>query len=370
MPSPTLRDLSRSRNNNFDFLRFLMACIVIHTHSYVIAGATSSSSVQRLLHLDFGGATLAVDVFFLISGFLISSSFHSSATTLHYLQKRFLRIYPGFFVTLAFCIFVVGPLAGVNLSAYFRTPQTYTYFYPLFFAPLQTLPGAFVDAPWHNMVNSSLWTIRFEVFCYLIPPFLALLGLFRFRMVILILFLTSIVAQNMEMLQLPRQWILVFPWFGDIWELPRFLMFFLAGMTFHAFRDSIRLSPNLLILSIFGFILGFIHPVFKNTVFPIGLTYLIFYIAFTPRIPLQHFGRHGDFSYGMYLYAFPVQQLLVRYIPMARNPLLLTLLAFVVTFCLAFLSWHLVEFPCLKLKNKGPAAAHAPVAEPVAVVAS
>jgi peptidoglycan/LPS O-acetylase OafA/YrhL len=356
MPSPTLQELSRSRSNNFDFLRFAMACLVIHTHSYAITGTTYPTRLQTLLHLDFGGAPLAVNVFFLISGFLISSSFNSSATTLHYLQKRFLRIYPGFFVALAFCVFAVGPLSGVDLSTYFRNPQTYKYFFPLFFAPLQPLPGAFAGAPWPDMVNSSLWTIRFEIFCYLLPPLLALLGIFRYRSAILALFLTAIVAQNVEVHQIPNQWTLFFPWFGNVWELPRFLMYFLAGMTFYAWRDRIRLSPILLLLSIPGFCIGMVHPDLKNTIFPISLTYLIFYIAFTPRIPLQHFGRHGDFSYGMYLYAFPVQQLLVRHVPIARNPLLLTPIAFVATFSLAFLSWHLVEHPCLKLKNKGRAA--------------
>src|SRR5216117_1311503 len=114
MPTPTLRDVSQTRYNNFDFLRFAMACIVIHTHSYVLAGVAYTGNLQRLKHLDFGGASMAVNVFFLISGFLIASSFQNSASALHYLKKRMLRIYPGFAASLAFCIFIVGPLAGVQ----------------------------------------------------------------------------------------------------------------------------------------------------------------------------------------------------------------------------------------------------------------
>src|SRR5436190_13402465 len=123
MPSPTFRDVSQTRYNNFDFLRFAMACVVIHTHSFTMTATSYPSQLQRILHGDVGGATMAVNVFFLVSGFLISSSFDNSATTLHYLKKRMLRIYPGFFAALAFAVFIVGPLAGVQLRTYFFDPQ-------------------------------------------------------------------------------------------------------------------------------------------------------------------------------------------------------------------------------------------------------
>jgi len=368
MQSPSLRELSRSRTNNFDFLRFLMACIVIYTHSFRISGALYSSGKQRLLHGDFGGATLAVDVFFLISGFLISSSFQNSATTLHYLQKRLLRIYPGFIAALAFCVFIVGPLAGVDRHTYFTSRGTYAFFLPILWAPLQVLPGAFSAAHWESAVNSSLWTIRFELFCYFLPPLLGLFGLFRPRGVILALFIAAICAHNLEAHQLPFQWKMFLPWFGDVWELPRFMMYFLAGMTYFAWRDHIRLTLPALALASAGALIGFATPL-KDILLPLALPYLIFYIAFSPRIPFQRFGKHGDFSYGMYLYAFPIQQLLVRYLPLDHKPFVLTFLAGIATFAAAFLSWRLIEKPCLQLKNRGHAAhpsAHEPAPIPAA----
>jgi peptidoglycan/LPS O-acetylase OafA/YrhL len=352
MPRQTLQDLSQTRNNNFDFLRFAMACVVIHTHSYALAGVTYASTRDRLLHGDLGGATMAVNVFFLISGFLISNSFQHSANTLHYLKKRMLRIYPGFAMALAFCVFIVGPLAGVQLASYWTKPETYAFFLPLIGAPIQPLPGAFPDAPWSGITNSSLWTIRFEIFCYLLPPLLGLLGLFRRRLAILVLFIASLVAQNLEVRQIPARWDMFLPWFGNIWELPRFLSFFLAGMTYYAWRDSIPWSRTGLALAVVTSIVAVTTPL-KHTLLPLSLPYLVFYFAFSRSIPLQHFGKRGDFSYGMYLYAFPIQQLLVRNASVARSPLVLTLLAGLATFAAAVLSWKLIEKPCLSLKNRG-----------------
>src|SRR3954468_14197990 len=90
--SRTLESAAAARSNNFDFLRFLMACIVIHTHSYHMVGVTSRSLKQRVATLDLGGAWLAVDVFFIISGFLITNSFLHSRSFTHFAKKRALRI--------------------------------------------------------------------------------------------------------------------------------------------------------------------------------------------------------------------------------------------------------------------------------------
>ncbi len=85
---------------------------------------------------------------------------------------------------------------------------------------------------------------------------------------------------------------------------------------------------------------------------PICGSYILFYLAFTRRLRLQHFAKYGDFSYGLYLYAFPIQQLLVLYFGRHLNILTLFFSAFALAFCLAVMSWHLVEKPCLKFKRR------------------
>lgn len=355
----TLAAAASARSNNFDFLRFLMACIVIHTHSYHMVGILTRGLKQRLTTLDLGGAWIAVDVFFLISGFLITNSFLHSKSLSHFLKKRALRIYPGFIAAILFCILLVGPLGGAladaSLPAYLSNPKTWAFALPLLFAPVQHLPGVFTTVPWTGSVNDSLWTIRFELLCYTLPALLGLLGLLRSRTAVAAIFALAIATQTLQVLQIPHNWTMVYPWVGDIWELPRFLTYFLAGITYYLWRDRIPLRRSLLTAALALIALGFATNL-STVALPLALPYVVFYAAFSKRLPLNHFGKYGDFSYGMYLYAFPVQQLLVDHHLVGQRPILLTALAFLITLGLAILSWHFVEKPFLRLKNVTPVA--------------
>ena len=121
---------TESRANNLDILRFFLACVVIHSHSYMLTGHEYVSLKQKFIHLQFGGGRFAVDFFFMLSGFLVANSWLHSRGFFDYLKRRTLRIYPGFFVCLGgvLCVFVVGPLGGANLKSYFKTAETYTFF--------------------------------------------------------------------------------------------------------------------------------------------------------------------------------------------------------------------------------------------------
>jgi peptidoglycan/LPS O-acetylase OafA/YrhL len=350
MPDISFAQLSNSRRNNLDFLRFFLACVVIHTHSYEMVGHHYTGMVSRIIHLEFGGAWLAVNGFFAISGFLIAASWLKSQSTPDYFRKRALRIYPGFIAAILFCVLLVGPLGGADIRTYFTNPQTYSFFRPLLFGPNGWLPGVFESQPWKGMVNSSLWTIRFELFCYVFLAALGLMTLLRRRGVMLSLLLLAVTAQFAEQHEWPMKWNLVTPFFGDLWEIIRFIVFFLAGTAFYLYREKIPFNAR--IATVAGVILTVAFAAGLSTLaLPFCGVYLLFFFAFHPHIPLHNFGKHGDFSYGMYLYAFPVQQLLVLYVPFTRNPILLTLLAFVCTLVLAYLSWHFIEKPFLSLKR-------------------
>lgn len=341
---------TETRANNLDVLRFILACVVIHSHSYLLTGRDYHSLRAKALHLQIGGGWLAVNFFFMLSGFLVCNSWLRSRGLGDYLKRRTLRIYPGFFAVLAFCVFIVGPLSGVNLHGYFASAQTWTFFRPLLLGPVGQLSGAFASAPWPGQVNVPLWTIRFEFICYLLLAGIGLAGLLRKRERVLWLFLIAVIALAAQARGWPGAWPTSVRYFGAIDEFPRFIVFFLAGSVFYLYRDLIPQSDGLAVCALIALLAAGAAGQFALALAFCG-PYLIFYLAFHPRVRFHHFARHGDFSYGMYLYGFPVQQLLVRYLPAAHQPVVLTCLALLGALALAALSWHLVEKPFLKLKH-------------------
>jgi peptidoglycan/LPS O-acetylase OafA/YrhL len=352
MAHPTFAQLSRSRSNNFDFLRFFLAFVVIYTHAFALCGVHWSSWSERLRHGDFGGAWLAVDGFFILSGFLITQSYFSSGGLGDFWKKRVLRIYPGFAAAILFCVLIVGPLGGANLSSYFRDWRTYAFFQPLALRDVVTLPGVFASAPMRGMVNGSIWTIRFELICYALTAALGMTGLLGRRYWVLGVFAVSLAVGAAQVGSFPnhRIWerLIFVPYFGNLYEMPRFLSCFLAGTSFYLFRDRLACSGVIAMPCVLAMAATFWA---SSVTVPIFGAYLLFYFAFSGQIRLHHWGRRGDFSYGLYLYAFPVQQLLVHFWNPRMQPFVLLAASFAITMGLAFLSWHGVEQPLLKLKN-------------------
>ena len=201
------------------------------------------------------------------------------------------------------------------------------------------------------MVNGSIWTIRFELMCYGLLAAIGLSGLLRRKWVALLLMVISLGCYQAEIRSWPASWNMIFPYFGNLWELPRFISYYLVGVTFYLFRVVIPNSFGLFFAAIAGSVLVYRLPL-QPLLLPILAAYIVFYLAFNPKIPLQKFGLFGDFSYGIYLYAFPVQQLLFRYLTAAHKPLMLTTIAFVISLLLAVVSWHFVEKPFLQIKNR------------------
>ena len=143
--------------------------------------------------------------------------------------------------------------------------------------------------------------------------------------------------------------------------------FFVAGSVAYLYREWVQPSPWLLALSIGLLLIGALPAVQGlSVVSPICLAYLFLALAFARHLPLPQVGRYGDFSYGVYLYAFPVQQLLLQFCHRWMTPIPLFCIASVLTFGLAFLSWHLVEKWFLKSRTRHTPAAALPQTELVA----
>ena len=348
------------KTNNLDFLRFFFATIVIYCHCYILYYGTEET-VEPLWVFSKGQmsiGTFAVNFFFILSGFLIYQSWENSATAGSFLLKRFLRIYPGFIVASLLCILVIGPF---STSDFFVPTGYWTEYYARINWPRSILnlillrevevPWSFNNLPIANVINGSLWTIRYEFYCYLIVVLLGTLKLFRFRWFNLGFFLVFWVLYALQE---------YFHIYYYNWEelgiagkpdfLPRFFVYFFSGILFYQHRQHIPRLRSLFFLSIFICLLS--AWFFKGLLFtlPVFGSYTIFYIAFSMHIRLYRWSKFGDFSYGIYLYAWPVQQMLILFFEPYMNVWNLFSSATLISIILAILSWKLVEKPALNLK--------------------
>ena len=293
---------------------------------------------------------VAVPFFFVISGFLVTRSWLKSPKLGDFLQKRVLRIYPGFLIASLFCALVVGPLGTDNLPAYWHEFQPVKFVRWALVLVGPYIPTIFVHLPMSTGVNGSFWTLRYEFYCYLFVAILGLSGTYRrpgwvfalFAVIYLLrlvqTFTGHVIFPNREMHLL-----------GNIQSWSSLILYFLAGMLLCLYRGKVPRS-RLAFLACLGILMlcNFVGRL--EIALPICGSYALLYVAFARRLKMQKFARHGDFSYGLYLYAFPIQQLLVLYYGRHMTIPLLFGSAFVAALCVAILSWHLVEKPCLRRK--------------------
>lgn len=335
--------------NNFDSLRLLAAGMVLCSHQFALTGRPEPH-VFGLMTLG----TLGVLMFFVISGYLVAQSWDRDPHPLRFAARRLLRIWPGLLAVTCIAAWLLGPLVTeVPLRDYFRSPVTWDYFAQLVFAVRLHLPGVFEHSP-YPAVNGSLWTIPIEVQWY---GALLLAGMCRWLRPRMRFFLLALVLLYAAYLYFKYdvQHNANAGFFGPDFGI-EYGSFFCYGVLLHLFqrvwsRHSLRLFAGLIVLAgvLSAFQQGYagLYALLPFVVIRVG----------TWSTPvLRRFGRYGDFSYGMYIYAFMVQQWLV-WLMGPRQPYWLGLLASMlcVLVC-AVLSWHLVERPALNLKRYLPGA--------------
>jgi peptidoglycan/LPS O-acetylase OafA/YrhL len=334
----------RAENNNFDFLRLFLAITVIFSHSYPIGlGSNNTEPLYLLTHGVITTGEMAVDMFFFMSGFLISSSAEHSRSIVSYFRKRIARIYPAFIATTIFTSLIVIPIASGRyqgkrgaylLDLLFQTSRLRTVQYE----------NAFPNNPFPHAINGSLWSIQYEFWCYIGVACLFCLGLFSRRKLVLTFFIASIVISVAFKI---NHWMPGGKILGEIFGPPfiwaRLLPFYLSGVVFYLFRHELKsniwlaLACLVILVSVCRSQVGF------TALFPIAGSYLFLCIALAQWIPLHNLGKYGDFSYGTYLYAFPIQQVLMVYFGATLTPLLLFISATPLTLFFAVLSWYGIE---------------------------
>ncbi len=349
--SATIGERLRGHDNNFNLIRFLAAAVVLLDHSVALVGGSHQRDLilgpfsMNLNQVPIGH--IAVDTFFVVSGFLVAKSALTRQNLAEFGVARILRLFPALLVVSMALAFVLGPLISDRpLSEYFADFSAWAYV-PLtasLATPMATLPGVFAHVPVANIVNSPLWTLRYEATCYVLLGLLAVSGaLFSRRVVytlagllaayLLITFATPWRAENV-----------------GIDSLSRFGLSFFIGAGLYALRQEIRLSWMIL-LALAGLAAATAWTNFAELTFRLALGYGVVWMALVPVGRLRNFNRLGDYSYGLYIWCWPVQQTIVTYVHGLTGPELF-LISFPVTLLFAVLSWHLVEHPALRHKNR------------------
>ena len=338
-----------SRHNNFGALRLVFAALVIVSHSpELVDGNRTRELLTRVFGtLSFG--ELAVDGFFLISGYLIAKSAAQSRTVLEYFAKRIVRIVPGYLVCFLICFFLIAPFVGASRSVLSFDSIKLGLKNIVEMNP-PDVAGVFTGSP-YPALNGSMWTIAYECRCYLAAAIFGICGLYspsnlRFILLVLSLFLIFLVHYfgSLANIHFPAEGIV-----GNPAENSRFLAVFSVGALYYSFRDVIKFTTPIAICS--GVILVplmFSHR-WAEAAFMIFGGYILFWLAFKVNMPnISAIDGGTDISYGLYLYAWPIQKLIVWNCPTV-NPWLLCGLTLIMASLAAYVSWIFVEKPCLSL---------------------
>lgn len=340
MPQGTLGTLSQGRDNNLTLLRFIAASLVIVTHAFGITGNGGDEPLIQLCSLSMG--SYAVDIFFVVSGFLIAKSWYRRQDLVEYLYARFLRIYPALWLAVGLCVLVVGPVfTRLSLADYFSHFDTFKFLVKnatlLPTGVVTDLPGVFESHPIAG-VNLPLWTLPYELKMYLLLALFSILGLTTHRAFLPPLVLAALIAFAIGVLKLD-------PVLVKHLELSRFIYFFFAGVLFYVYRNAILIHWQIAALIAVATLMVFCLPVthgYKRLFLALATPYLVIYLAFAPAGPIRQFNRLGDYSYGIYIYGFPIQQMVFS-LSGSSSVSLNALVSWALCLILAAASWHWLE---------------------------
>lgn len=363
----------------FDLLRIGLAITILYGHCFLVAagggpqldpGLAASNGVignpaatgsgltpevwgylhhLRLMlalnHTDSRFANILVPMFFALSGFLVTGSAFRTKTLHAFLMFRCLRIVPALMTEVCLSALVLGPLLTIYpLNRYFFDPRFFAYFGNVIGRVRYELPGLFLSNPWPDVVNGNLWTLPAEFYCYLIIAAAIITGLLFSRRVYSLFFvaITALVIVSN----------LFFGFEEGLRSVPLIVYYFFCGVFMYHWREYIPFNRGIFILSLVAIYYHFVSEDRYILIFPLFVTYATIYIGLV-KFPRINLFQRGDYSYGVYLYGFPIAQALVVLVPQLRgHGIWLVLTAIPLTFAFAVASWHLIEKPTLSLKKR------------------
>ncbi len=355
------------RHNSLNFLRLVFAASVIFTH----ASQLMNPGTEAILHKTTIG-TPALYGFFTISGFLIAGSVERTKP-LRYLWQRALRVFPAFWVCLLVTAFGFGLIgwfhshAGAarscGLSCYLREPGgplSYVFHNSWLKLNQQGITNTLAGSKLPNLWNGSIWTLFYEFVCWIGLAALGLIGALRHRWTLVVL-AASIWISLLTITAVPNLNVEfnVFHSVGVLWKSWFELVpIFLVGTLLYLYRDKIPDSGWLALGSLGLFLVGLVLPIgdkfpgytlTSTDVTAVFFAYPVIWLGM--HLPFQAVGARNDYSYGTYIYAFPIQQLLVLWGVSAWGYWPYSLLALSIALPFGVASWWAIEKHALRLKK-------------------
>lgn len=342
------------RENNLNLLRLIAAAAVLYSHSYTLTGHMLEEPLARATGQRTDAATVGVVVFFAISGYLITQSLARSTSLYRYAISRFLRLMPGLLVAKLVCAVIIGSWAtSLPTPVFWRHPDTWRFvLVSPFFDVRDRLPGVFASNPYPFAVNGSLWTLPVEAWCYAAAALVATTTLLRHEFWLAAAAMAVVVGYAL----FPAESKALLP-SGGAGSIPALAGSFLLGSVIYVGGRWIPVSLALAAAALLAMALGAETSAFRYF-YCAAIAYAALVLAYHPRLLVRRYLRVGDYSYGTYVLAFPVQQLIVWRLGVTQ-PLLLFTLVSLVTLPLAMASWHFVEKPALALKHRAGRASSA-----------
>ena len=332
-------------DNFFTPLRIMMALLVVTEHAMIVG--LRDVTAGAYIFFDYGLSYLAVNLFFITSGFLVTKSMTYRGDLPEYGSARILRIYPALIVHVAFVLLLIGPLATtLPIWDYLTHPDVWKqpFLVLSFINSDMVLPGAFLTNH-EQLAAAPLWTLRYELLAYFATALIFSLGLMRRKWMILAQFilpsLAWVIAKETGLYDtLP----------GTAQNALRFGIAYGLGATIFAYRERLNFHVfGFVCMSLLAVLCSQLHAM--EVAVNLMLAYGLMLVAFVKAPRFNRLQELSDVSYGIYIYHWGLLQLAFYWWPQL-NPIALFILIAPLSYAIAYASWHIVEKPALKAKKQ------------------